>query len=144
MNINKVLRVEYNEESDFFIKWIEYLAPKHHLTKSEQKFLAACLRQRHELSKSITDENLLDETALSKTYRDKIRQEAGLGVQQAHNIVSKLKSRGILIPKTYPFSDKLNYYKISPSFIPDYVEDKDFTLLFVFRKNGERNTDSSI
>ncbi len=143
MNINKILKVEYNEESDFFIKWIEYLSPKHHLTKSEQKFLAACLRQRHELSKSITDENLLDETALSKTYRDKIRQEAGLGVQQTHNIVSKLKSRGILIPRNYPFSDKLNYYKISPSFIPDYEEDKDFTLLFVFRKNGERNTDSS-
>ena len=141
MHINKILAVECNEENDFFSLWIEYLAPKHHLTKSEQKFLAACLRQRHELSKSISDENLLDETALNKTYRTKIRQELNISSPQMQNIIVKLKKMHILIPRNVPFSDKLSYYKISPSFIPPYKDDEDFNFLLIF-KHGTKDSGS--
>ena len=141
MKLNKVLGVNYNteEDNDFFSLWIEYLGPKHHLTKSEQKFLAACLRQRHELSKSITDENLLDETTLNETYRTKIRQDLDISAQQMQNVIIKLKKLHILIPRNFPFSEKLSYYKINPQFIPNFKEDEDFTLLLLFR-NGEKNT----
>jgi hypothetical protein len=147
MKINKILGIDCTaEEGDFFSQWIEYLAPKHHLTKSEQKFLAACLRQRHELSKGISDENLLDETALNETYRTKLRQELGISAQQMQNIITKLKKLHILIPRNFPFSDKLSYYKIAPSFIPNYNEDEDFLLLLVFKKKNDRkeNTGASI
>ena len=142
MQIQKILTVECNKENDFFSAWIEYLAPKHHLTKSEQKFLAACLRQRHELSKGITDEILLDETALNETYRTKIRKDLGISIQQMQNVIAKLKKLHILIPRNFPFSDKLSYYKIAPDFIPPYREDKDFLLLLLFR-NGEADTRTS-
>ena len=143
MKVNKILAVDcYGEENDFFIKWMEYLAPKHHLTKTEQRYLAACLRQRYQLSKSITDEELLDETTLNDTYRAKIKQELGMSTQQIQNIIAKLKKLKILIPRNHPFSERLSYYKISPSFIPDYDDSKEFLLLLVF-KNGEGNTGAS-
>jgi hypothetical protein len=145
MKLNKALMVNYNssENSDFFSLWIEYLAPKHHLTKSEQKFLAACLRQRYILSKSISDETLLDETTLNDTYRTKIRQDLGISTQQMQNTIAKLKKLHILVPRNFPFSDKLSYYKISPSFIPNYNEGEDFNLLFIFKNVGATNTESS-
>lgn len=143
MKVNKILAIDCNgEENDFFIKWMEYLAPKHHLTKTEQRYLAACLRQRYQLSKSITDEELLDETTLNDTYRAKIKQELGMSTQQIQNIIAKLKKLKILIPRNHPFSERLSYYKISPSFIPDYDDSKEFLLLLVF-KNGEGNTGAS-
>ena len=142
MEANKILAVDCNKEYDFFSAWTEYLAPKHHLTKSEQKFLAACLRQRYELSKGITDQNLLDETALNETYRTKIRQDLDISTQQMQNVIAKLKKLHILIPRNFPFSDKLSYYKIAPDFIPPYNENKDFLLLLLFR-NGKTDIGTS-
>lgn len=142
MNVQKILPVDCSGEKDFFDLWIEYLAPKHHLTKSEQKFLAACLRQRYELSKGISDENVLDETALNEIYRTKIRKELNISTQQMQNVIAKLKKLHILIPRNFPFSDKLSYYKIAPSFIPSYKEDESFLLLLVF-KNGKNNIGAS-
>lgn len=142
MELNKVLRVDYDAENDFFSAWVEYLGPKHHLTKSEQKFLAACLRQRYELSKGITDENVLDETALNEIYRTKIRKDLGISTQQMQNVIAKLKKLHILIPRNFPFSDKLSYYKIAPSFIPNYDETKDFLLLLLF-PHGRTNIGTS-
>lgn len=142
MNVHKILPVDCSGDKDFFDLWIEYLAPKHHLTKSEQKFLAACLRQRYELSKGISDENVLDETALNEIYRTKIRKELNISTQQMQNVITKLKKLHILIPRNFPFSDKLSYYKIAPSFIPSYKETEPFLLLLVF-KNGETDTGAS-
>lgn len=145
MKLNKALQVEYNnsEENDFFSLWIEYLAPKHHLTKSEQKFLAACLKQRYILSKDITDETLLDETALNDAHRAKIRKDLNISAQQMQNVIAKLKKLHILVPRNFPFSDKLSYYKISPSFIPNYNDGEDFKLLFIFKNAGATNNKSS-
>ena len=142
MEVNKILAVDCSGEYDFFSAWTEYLAPKHHLTKSEQKFLAACLRQRYELSKGITDENLLDETALNETYRTKIRKDLNISTQQMQNVITKLKKLHILIPRNIPFSDKLSYYKIAPDFIPPYDENKNFLLVLLFR-NGKTDTGAS-
>lgn len=132
-NIQKVLLVEYNEGEDFFDKWIEYLTPKHHLTKSEQRLLAACLRTRHELSKVIRDKDVLDETCLNETYRSKIKRDLGLSNQQFLNLVGHLKKLKIFIPRYAPFSEKVAYYKISPSFIPPYEDGEEFKLLILFK-----------
>jgi hypothetical protein len=97
------------------------------------------LRQRYELSKGITDQNVLDETALNEIYRTKIRKDLGISTQQMQNVITKLKKMHILIPRNFPFSDKLSYYKIAPDFIPNYSEDKPFLLLLVFN-NGKADT----
>lgn len=140
-SIHKVLNINCSGEKDFFDLWIEYLTPQHQLTKTEQKFLAACLRNRYELGKSITDETLLDETCMNEIYRAKIREEIGFSVQQAQNVISKLKKLKIFIPRKYPFTDKIQYYKIAPSLIPNYNENEDFVLVLLF--NGKRDIQSS-
>ena len=140
--VNKILMVDCSGEKDFFDLWLEYLAPKHQLTKTEQKYLAACLRNRYELSKDINNETLLDETCMSEVYRTKIREEINFSVQQAQNVISKLKKLKIFVARKYPFTDKVQYYKIAPSLIPNYDETKDFTLVYLF-SNGEKNTEPS-
>lgn len=134
-NIQKVLLVDCNANEDFFDKWIEYLTPKHHLTRAEQKLLAACLRTRHELSKVIKDENILDETCLNETYRSKIKKDLSLSNQQFLNLIGRLKKLKILIPRYAPYSEKVAYYKISPSFIPPYVDGEEFKLLLLFKED---------
>ncbi len=140
--VHKILLVDCNSDGDFFDKWIEYLRPRHHLTKSEQKFLAACLRTRHHLSKVISDENVLDETCLNENYREKIKVELGISNLQFLNLISQLKKLKILIPRYQPFSEKVAYYKISPSFIPNYKDGEDFKILIVF-KDGQRDIQTS-
>jgi len=141
--INKILMVDCNGEKDFFDLWLEYLTPKHQLTKTEQKYLAACLRTRHELSKGITDERILDETCMNEVYRTKIREEIGFSIQQAQNVISKLKKLKIFVARKYPFTEKVQYYKIAPSLIPNYDENKDFALVYVFNKREGNNSTSS-
>lgn len=138
--IHKILPIDCTEK-DFFDSYVEWLEPKHKLTKTEQKYLAACLRNRYELSKGIHDDTLLDETCMNDVYRTKIREEIGFSSQQSQNIISKLKKLKILVARKYPFTDKVQYYKIAPSLIPDYDEDKDFILVLAF--NGKRDTQTS-
>lgn len=140
--INKVLVVDCDEEKDFFTRWVEYLRPKHNLTSTVQKFLAACLRMRYELSKSITDPTLLDETCLDTARREKLKQKLGLTNQQFFNILYKLKKEKILVPRYIPYSDRVDYYKISPSFIPNYEEGKEFVFMLIF-KDGQNTQTSS-
>lgn len=135
-NVDKILPVDCSVKN-FFDLWIEYLTPRHHLTRYEQKFLAACLRTRHELSKSIKDETILDETCMNEIYRAKISKEIGFSNQQTKNVISRLKKLKILAPRKYPFSTKVQYYKIAPSFIPNYNENKDFTLVLLFINGRE-------
>lgn len=140
--VNKTLTVDCSGDKDFFDLWVEYLTPKHQLTKTEQKFLAACLRNRHELSKGITDTELLDATCMNEVYRAKIREEIGFSMQQAQNVISKLKKLKIFVARKYPFTDKVQYYKIAPSLIPNYKDNKDFALVLLF-SNGDKNTGSN-
>lgn len=142
-NVNKILTVDCSGESDFFDLWVEYLGPKHGLTKTEQKYLASCLRTRYELSKSITNETLLDETCMNDIYRTKIREEINFSPQQSQNIISKFKKLKMLVPRKYPFSNKIQYYKIAPTLIPNYDENEDFVLVYVFTKRKENIQSSS-
>lgn len=140
--INKVLPISCNKDN-FFELLLAYLTPKHYLTKGEQKYLAACLRNRYELSKSITDEIILDETCMNEVYRTKIRKEVGYTAQQAQNIISKLKKLKIFIPRKYPFNDKVQYYKIAPSLIFNYKENEDFALVLMFTHEEQRDNKPS-
>jgi hypothetical protein len=138
--VHKLLNIDCTEK-DFFDAYIEWLEPTHKLTKSEQKYLAACLRNRYKLSKGITDENLLDETCMNDVYRTKIREEIGFSSQQSQNVISKLKKLKMLVARKYPFTDKVQYYKIAPKLIPNYNEDKDFILVLSF--NGKNHSKTS-
>lgn len=116
-----------NEDDDFFQKWVEYIKPKHGLTKTEQRVLAEILRHRYILSKSINDEALLEETFLNKIHRDAIRSSLKMSGPQFNGIMGKLRDLKILVQNKYT-----EMYKMNPNFIVTPNDSGSFKLLMVF------------
>ena len=58
-----MIPVEENE--DFFRYWFEILKPFHHLTNRAMDVATAMIRKRHELSKVISDNQILDKILFS-------------------------------------------------------------------------------
>lgn len=121
-----------SDEKDFFLCWVEWLRPRHGLTPTEQKVLAACLRHRHKLSKSITDPTVLEETFLNEANREKIRKELGMSSPQLTGVFASLRNARIIAPKKNKINGRAEYYKISPSFIPDLDGTGEYKVLLVF------------
>lgn len=118
---NTVIRVPSSKE-DIFRHWLAFLFPFHHLTERETDIAVAFLKERHELSKVITDNELLDRILMSEETHRKIRQECGVTSQHFQVIKSKLKSKRFFIEN-----------RINPKLIPNIKDDKDsFQLLLVF------------
>lgn len=138
-SINKVLPVPCTQKDDFFIKWVEYLKPIHNLSKREQEVFAAFLRNRYELSLGISDPNILEEICLNEANRDKIRESLRMSGPQMNGILTKLKDARVIKPH-YKINGRIDYYQISPSFIPNYSRGEDFKLVLVF-KNVDTDTD---
>lgn len=138
----KILPVLCTPEEDFFIKWVEWLKPIHKLTKREQEVFAAFLRNRHELSLSITDPNLLEEIYLNEANRDKIRESLGMSAPQMNGILTKLKEARVIKPH-YKMNGKIDYYEISPSFIPPYTKGEPFKLMLLFGDATKNSTEQS-
>ena len=90
MNINKVLLVKCSDKKDFFAHWVSYINPNLGLTAREQEVLASILRTRYELSKSIINQDTLDEICLNAENRAKISEYVGMSPQQFGVIVYKL------------------------------------------------------
>ena len=132
MNINKVLLVKCSDKKDFFAHWVSYINPNLGLTAREQEVLASILRTRYELSKSIINQDTLDEICLNAENRAKISEYVGMSPQQFGVIVYKLKDMKILQPH-FKDNGRTDYYKINPTLIPNYTEGEDFKFMIVFR-----------
>ena len=146
--IDKVLVIpcSTSDEKDFFLRWVEYLKPRHGLTNREQEAFAAFLRNRYELSLGITDPNILEEVCLNEANRDKIRQSLNMSGPQMNGVLAKLKDAKVIAPH-YKINGKIDYYKISPSFIPELDESGSFKLMLVFKyksdvEKGDNNSGS--
>jgi hypothetical protein len=53
--VNNCIRIPVSLDYQFFRTLVEFLAPLHHLTNREQDVLASLLKNRFELSYSISD-----------------------------------------------------------------------------------------
>ena len=80
----------------FFRVWCEFLRPLHHLTDREMDVIAAILRKRHEMSKSISNEDLLDQVVLSKEVKIEYRKELNLSIQHFNCVMKKLKDAKVV------------------------------------------------
>lgn len=143
LNVDKALPVPFDEDdiyNDFFVKWVEYLRPKHNLTAPNQLVLAACLRNRYRLSKKISDTATLDEVCMDDVNRAAIREELGMTKVQFNNAISILKKAKVIQPIVKPFSYRTSSYKIAPNIIPENKNMKDFVLVVLFKKiNHEKS-----
>lgn len=122
------------------MKWVEYLKPIHKLTRREQEVFAAFLRNRYELSLGISDPNILEEICLNEANRDKIRQSLNMSGPQMNGVLTKLREARVIRPH-YKINGKIDYYEISPSFIPpNYVKGEPFKLMLLFGDAPKNST----
>ena len=120
--INNAIMIPVEENEDFFRYWFEILKPFHHLTNRAMDVATAMIRKRHELSKVISDNQILDKILFSTDVQKEIRAECNLSVPQFYTILNKLRNSNVLVDN-----------KINTKFIPNIKDDEDkFKLLILF------------
>ena len=107
---------------DFFRYWFEFLKPFHQLTGREIDVATALVKHRHELSKVIKDDNILDKVLMSDDTRRLVREECNLSLPHFQVIMGKLKKNKVIVDG-----------RINPKFIPNVTEENgNFQLLLLF------------
>lgn len=121
-NPHSVLRIPTSLEGNFFRYWFEFLKPFHHLTNREMDVITAFVKRRYELSKEISNEEILDQFLMSDDIRREIRDECNMSLSHFQVIMGKLKKNKLIV------EDKIN-----PRFIPNIKEeDGNFKVLILF------------
>lgn len=128
--LNNIIRIPTSLESKFFRYWLEFLEPFHHLTSRELDIATAFLKQRYELSKAISDTNILDRVTMGDDTKQKIKEECNITTPHFQVIMGKLRKARFII------GDKIN-----PRFIPLGLNEGDnsFKLLLYFDFNTGRD-----
>lgn len=94
--INNVISIPTATEGDFFRCWLEFLKPFHKLTKRETDVMASFLKQRHELSKVVSDQVILDKLTMSEDTKRKVREECGITQAHFQVIMTNLKKSNVI------------------------------------------------
>lgn len=108
----------------FFRHWFEFLRPFHHLTDRQIDVIVSFVKLRYELSKVITDENLLDENVMSENSKRKVREECGISLPHFQVIMGELRKNNVIVDG-----------KINPRYIPRIKSEDNFQLLIYFQIN---------
>lgn len=119
---NNVIALKSSLSGKFFRIWLEFLRPFHKLTERETDVMAAFLKERFELSKVVSDQEILNRLTMSEDTKRKVREACNISQAHFQVIMTKLK-KGKMIDNG----------KINPKFIPRVVKDsKSFQLLLSF------------
>lgn len=110
---------------EFFKWWCTYLKPFINLTNREMDVIAEFLRQRHELSKSISDPAIIDTMLMTDEIRQKVIEACGITQQHFYVVMSNLRKHQII-------KDNI----INPRLIPNVRKDDNgvFQLLVLFKE----------
>lgn len=119
-NIN-IKRIHTDKKS-IFNYWLEFLKPYHKLRRKEIEAVGLLLYYRYELSREVSNIELVDRLLFSTETRTKIRADLNNMSQKVfNNLLTSLRKKGVL--------SKDN--KIVPQLIPNMTEDG-FNLVFSF------------
>ena len=119
---NNIVRIPTSLSGKFFRFWFEFLSPFHNLTSREIDVISTFLKERYNLSKVISDPDILDKVLMGEDIKRKIREECNITTPHFQVIISKLKKRKVIVDG-----------KINPRFIPNIEEEKGyFQLLLLF------------
>lgn len=102
-------KLKMSPDGDFFRVWVDFLKPVHNLTDREMDVLALYLKERYLLSKTIKDEDTLNQVLMSNDTRKKIREACGIKPKHINVILSAFRKRGVL-------KDNKFYLNLIPSF----------------------------
>lgn len=119
---DSIVRIPCKVDGKFFRYWFEFLKPFHHLTEREIDVITSFVKQRYELSKVITDSDILDKVTMSEDTKRKVREECGITLPHFQIVMSKLRKSKMIIEN-----------KINPRYIPNVKEENDsFKMMLLF------------
>lgn len=120
--VNNAITVPAPLDGKFFEYWLSFIKPLHKLTAREVDVAASFLRQRHNLSKVISEQELLDKIVMNDDTKRKVREECNISKAHFQVIMTELKKNKFIING-----------KINQKFIPKLDSDSDsFKLLLLF------------
>tara|TARA_R110002051_G_scaffold278448_1_gene339820 strand:+ start:259 stop:627 length:369 start_codon:yes stop_codon:yes gene_type:complete len=118
MNIKRI----HKSKKTIFRYWLEFLKPYHKLRTKEIEALALMLYYRYELSREISNKDIVDIVLFSTETRAKIRKElGGMGQKVFNNLLTSLRKKKVITKEN----------KINPVLIPMMTEEG-FKLVFNF------------
>ena len=119
---DSIVRIPCKVDGKFFRYWFEFLKPFHHLTEREMDVITSFVKQRYELSKVITDSDILDKVTMSEDTKRKVREECGITPPHFQIVMSKLRKSKVIIDN-----------KINPRYIPNVKEENgSFKMMLLF------------
>lgn len=126
--VDSVIRIPTSLKDGFFQSWFDFLHQIHHLTKRETEVIACLARHRHELSKVIKDDAILDRETMGDQVKKEVIEELKITPSFYQQILGKLKKNNIIVNGV-----------ISKRYLPPINEQySDFRLLlkFEFEEDG--------
>lgn len=119
---NNVIRIPTSLEGKFFRYWLEFLRPIHKLTNREIEVAELFLKHRYQLSKVVSDEELLDKIVMGEDVKKQIRETLGITLEHFQVIMSKLRKRKVIEDN-----------KLNRKFLPNLIKSENtFNLLLYF------------
>ena len=126
--VDNVINIPTSLKGKFFKYWFKFLLPFHGLTDREMDVAAAFLQKRFELSKVISDINILNSVLMNEDSKREIRERVGIGNQHFQVIMSKLRKTKVIVDN-----------RLNPRFIPSVKEENgNFKLLLLFSFTDEK------
>lgn len=122
---NNIVRIPCSLNNNFFRYWFKFLEPFHNLTDREIDVVVEFLKHRFNLSKKISDPEILNKVLMGEDTKRQIREDNNISLQHFQVIMGKLRKKKVIIDN-----------KLNPKFIPNIKEeDKHFKLLLLFDLN---------
>ena len=129
-NQSKNIKQIHTDKKSAFRYWLEFLKPYHKLRNKEIEALGLMLYYRNELTKEISDQDMVDIVLFSTQTRAKMREDlGGMGQKVFNNLLNSLRNKGVL--------SKDN--KIREVLIPK-MTDAGFQLTFDFKINETKQS----
>lgn len=120
--VDNVVRIPCKLDYSFFKMWFMFLQPFHHLTEREMEVATSFVKQRYELSKVVSDNDILDRLVMSEDTKRKVREECNITLPHFQVIMGKLRKNNIIVDG-----------KLNPRYIPRVIEENDsFKLMLLF------------
>lgn len=126
MKPDNVIIVPASLDGSFFKRWLDFLRPFHNLTNKEVDVLASFIKHRHELSKVVTDLDILDKVTMSNETRKKVMDDCNITQAHFQVIMTKLRKSNIID------NDRIN-----SKYIPRINNESQFNLLISFNMNDK-------
>lgn len=120
--VDNVVRIPCKLDYSFFKMWFMFLQPFHHLTEREMEVATSFVKQRYELSKVVSNNDILDRLVMSEDTKRKVREECNITLPHFQVIMGKLRKNNIIVDG-----------KLNPRYIPRVIEENgSFKLMLLF------------